>query len=140
MSARSRSERDRGTAGVDAAIAVTALLAMGMLIVGGLRITNARGDVQAAARSAARAAAGEYSAAEAAASANRVAAAALGGRGRSCGSMSVSVDGDLSAGSVVTVRVSCQVDLGDVVLGGFPGSSTVSGEAVEYVDVARGGL
>lgn len=139
MTIGDRTRRDRGTAGVDAAIAVTALLAMGMLIVGGLRITNARGDVQAAARSAARAAAGEYSAGEAAASANRVAAAALTDRGQSCGSMSVSVDGDLSAGSVVTVRITCQVDLGDVVLAGFPGSSTVSGEAVEYVDVARGG-
>lgn len=131
--------RDRGTAGVEAAIAVTALLAMGMLVIGGLRLTNTRGDVQAAARSAARAAAAEYTVGDAAASANRVAAASLAGRGQSCGALSVSVDGDLSAGSVVTVRVTCEVGLDDVVLAGFPGSSTVSGEAVEVVDVARGG-
>ena len=140
MSPNSRGRRDRGSAGVEASIAVTALLAMGMLVIGGLRLTNTRGDVQAAARSAARAAAGEYTAGEAAASANRVAAAALADRGQSCGSLSVNVEGDLAAGSVVTVRVTCRVDLGDVVLAGFPGSSTVSGEAVELVDLARGGL
>ena len=140
MNAFDRQVRDRGTAGVEAAIAVTALLAMGMLVIGGLRLTNTRGDVQAAARSAARAAAGEYTVGDAAASANRVAAAALAERGHACGRLSVSVDGDLAAGSVVTVRVTCEVQLDDVVLAGFPGSSTVSGEAVEVVDLARGGL
>jgi len=134
-----REHRDCGTAGVEAAIAVTALLAMGMLVIGGLRLTNTRGDVQAAARSAARAAAGEYSAGDATAAAGRVAATALAGRGHACADLSVEVEGDLTAGSVVTVRVTCEVLLGDVVLAGFPGSSTVSGEAVEYVDIARGG-
>ena len=131
--------RDRGSAGVEAAIAVTALLATGMFVIGGLRITNTNGDVQAAARAAARAAAAEYSTDGAASAASRVAAGAMADRGQACSELGVAVQGDLSAGSVVIVTVTCTAQLGDVVLAGFPGATTVSGEAVEYVDVARGG-
>lgn len=131
--------RDRGSAGVEAAVAVTALLATGMFVIGGLRITNTNGDVQAAARAAARAAAAEYSTNGAASAASRVAAGAMADRGQACSELGVAVQGDLSAGSVVIVTVTCTVQLGDVVLAGFPGATTVSGEAVEYVDVARGG-
>lgn len=139
MRSTTRGDRDIGTAGVDAAMAVTALLAVGMLVIGGLRITNASGDVQAAARSAARAAAAEYLPSAAEAAASQVASAALADRGQSCRQLDVDVRGDLSAGSVVAVTITCIVGLGDVVLAGFPGSTTVSGEAVEYVDLARGG-
>jgi Flp pilus assembly protein TadG len=125
---------------VEASLAVTALLATGMFVIGGLRITNTSGDVQAAARAAARAAAGEYSPDAAASAASQVAAGALAERGMACADLGVDVQGDLSAGSVVVVTVSCTVELGDVVLAGFPGATTVNGEAVEYVDVARGGL
>lgn len=135
----SRPERDRGSAGVEAPIAVTALLAMAMFVIGALRITNTDGDVQAAARAAARAAAAEYSIDTATSAASRVAADALADRGRSCSQLGVQVRGDLSAGSVVTVTVTCTVDLGDVVLAGLPGATTVDGQAVEYVDIARGG-
>ena len=125
---------------MEASLAVTALLATGMFVIGGLRITNTSGDVQAAARAAARAAAGEYSPEAAASAASAVAAGALAERGMACADLGVDVQGDLSAGSVVVVTVSCTVELGDVVLAGFPGDTTVNGEAVEYVDVARGGL
>jgi len=131
--------RDRGSAGVEASLAVTALLATGMFMIGGLRITNTNGDVQAAARAAARAASAEYSTDAAASVASRVAAGALADRGQACSDLGVDVQGDLTAGSVVVVTVTCTVELGDVVLAGFPGTTTVSGEAVEYVDVARGG-
>lgn len=137
---RSAVVRDRGSAGVEASLAVTALLATGMFVIGGLRITNTSGDVQAAARAAARAAAGEYSPDAAASAASAVAAGALAERGMACADLGVDVRGDLSAGSVVVVTVTCTVELGDVVLAGFPGATTVNGEAVEYVDVARGGL
>lgn len=139
MKASAVGDRDIGAAGVDAAMAVTALLAMSMLVIGGLRITNASGDVQAAARSAARAAAAEYQRSAAEAAASQVASAALADRGQSCRQLDVDVQGDLSAGSVVTVTITCTVGLGDVVLAGFQGSTAVSGEAVEYVDLARGG-
>ncbi len=109
MNASAAGDRDIGAAGVDAAMAVTALLAMSMLVIGGLRITNASGDVQAAARSAARAAAAEYQPSAAEAAASQVASVALADRGQSCRQLDVDVQGDLSAGSVVTVIITCTV-------------------------------
>ena len=52
--------RDQGSAGVEAAIAVTSLMMVGFFIIGALRVTNTGGDVDAVARSATRAAAAEY--------------------------------------------------------------------------------
>jgi hypothetical protein len=63
----------------------------------------------------------------------------LSSRGVACqGGPAVAVSGDVSAGGVVSVSVTCTVSLADVVLAGFPGAETVSGEAVEYVDSVRG--
>ncbi len=49
--------RDVGTGGVEVAFAVTALLLVAFFVTGALRTTNAGGDVAAAARAGARAAA-----------------------------------------------------------------------------------
>lgn len=132
-------DRDRGTASVETAIAIVALLAMAFFIVGALRIVGTGGDVDSAARAGARAAAGEYNPAAAQAAASAVVSSALSDRGVACQNLAVAVSGDLSPGSVVSVDVSCTVGLNDVVLAGFPGSRTVSGHGVEYVDVVRGG-
>ena len=134
-----RAPRDRGTAGVEAAIAVVSLLLVGFFIVGALRITNAGGDVNAAARSAARAAAAEYDDAAAQQSAETVAEGVLSDRGVACQQLHVELGGTLTAGGVVTVDVTCSVSLADVVLAGFPGSRTVSARGFEQVDVVRGG-
>jgi hypothetical protein len=64
----------------------------------------------------------------------------LASRGVACsGGPAVAVSGKVSPGGVVSVSVTCTVSLADVVLAGFPGSRTVSGRAVEYVDSVRGG-
>lgn len=133
-------DRDRGSAGVEAAIAVVALLAVAFFIIGAMRVVGTGGDVDSAARAGARAAAAEYQTGAAQAAATEVVANSLSDRGVACQNLAVSVSGDLSPGSVVTVDVVCTVDLGDVVLAGFPGSRTVSGHGVEYVDVVRGGV
>ena len=132
-------ERDRGSAGVEAAFAVVGLLAVGFFVVGALRITGSSSDVDSAARAAARAAASHYDVGAAQAAARSVATQVLDDRGIACRDVSIGVTGDLSAGSVVIVDVSCTVGLGDVLLAGFPGSRTVSGRGVELVDVIRGG-
>jgi len=132
-------ERDRGSAGVEAALAVTALLAVAFLAVGGIRILSSGSDVDAAARAGARAAAAEYNWADAEAAASHVVAQSLADRGVACSSMSVTVGGDLSAGSTISVSVTCVVSLADVVLAGFPGARTVTGSGVEFVDAVRGG-
>ena len=132
-------DSDRGSAGVEAAIAVVALMMVGFFIIGGLRIVGSGSDVDSAARAGARAAAAEYDFGSAAAAASAVVASALSERGVACADLSVSVGGNLSPGSVVVVDVTCTVQLADVVLAGFPGSKTVSGRGVEQVDVVRGG-
>ncbi len=137
MSKRARG--DSGSAGVETAIAVVALLSVMFFVVGALRITNAGGDVKAAARAGARAAATANSAGEAQARASRVTADALSERGVSCdGGPSVSTSGGGIAQSIVTVTVSCTVSLGDVLFGGFPGSRNVTSSAVEFTDQIRG--
>lgn len=131
---------DDGTAGVEASIAVIALLLVLFFMVGALRITNAGGDVGAAARAAARAAAAERSSGAASSAASAVAAAMLADRGVACaGGPSVAVSGSLDPGGVVRVVVRCTVALADVVLSGFPGTRLVSGSGVESVDAVRGG-
>jgi Flp pilus assembly protein TadG len=136
---RTRCHDDRGSAGVEAAFAVVALLLVGFFIIGALRVTNTGGDANAAAHAAARAAAGEYDLPSANAAANRVAAGVLADRGVACQGLNVNVTGDLASGGIVTVEVTCTVDLSDVALAGFPGSRTLTGRGVEQVDVVRGG-
>lgn len=132
-------DSDRGSAGVEAAIAVVALMMVGFFIIGALRTMGSGGDVNAAAHAAARAAAAEYNVDAASSAAWAIAAGVLSDRGVACESLSVDIGGDLVAGGVVTVDVTCTVSLSDVVLAGFPGSRTVSGRGIEQVDVVRGG-
>lgn len=139
MNARAR-DADAGSAGVEMALAVVALISMLFFVVGALRVTTASGDVGAAARAAARAAAGERTRSAAAAAAHAVAATMLSSRGVACvGGPGVAVTGEITPGGVVAVSVTCTVSLADVVLAGFPGARTVSGRAVESVDSVRGG-
>lgn len=133
-----RGRGEDGTAGVEAAIAVVALLAVMFFVVGALRVTNAGGDVDAAARAAARAAAAERDMGSASASAAAIAASALSSRGVACnGGPSVAVGGSVAPGGVVTVTVTCTVSLADARLGGFGGARTVVGHGVESVDSVR---
>jgi Flp pilus assembly protein TadG len=139
MIRRPRCNDDRGSAAVEAAFAVVALMLVGFFIVGALRVTNTGGDTNAAAHAAARAAAAEYDPTSANVAASRVAAGVLADRGVACQDLDVTVGGDLTSGGVVTVDVTCTVDLSDVALAGFPGSRTLTGRGVEQVDVVRGG-
>lgn len=130
--------RDRGTAGVEVAIAVTALLMVAMFTVGALRVTNSGGDVASAARSGARAAATARTPAGGEAAARQVVTDALASRGVACvGGPTVDTTRDSSG--VATVTVTCIVGLGDVSLAGFASSKTVTRSASERVDPLRGG-
>lgn len=141
MTTRTRPTRcggDDGSAAIEAPIAVTALILVLLVIVGGLRISNMNGDVQSAAHAGARAAAAERDSGAAQAAASRVVSAALAESGVGCGSPAVGVSGDLSGGAV-RVTVTCVVSLSDVTMAGFPGSRTVTVSAVELTDQLRGG-
>lgn len=136
---RPRPAPESGTAAVEAGVAVTGLLLVGFFTIGALRVTGSSGDVHAAARSAARAAAASYDPEQARRAAERVAAGSLTGRGVACRTLTVDVTGDLTAGSLVTVDVTCTVGLDDVTPAGFASTRTVTGRAVERVDAIRGG-
>ncbi len=129
---------ERGASGVDAGLAVTALLMMLMLVVGGLRVSGTDGDVAAAARAGARAASQAYSAAEGEAAARAVVDRALSDRGVACVNLTTSVSGDWSPGGTVRVEVSCSIDLSDAVLVGLPGTRHTTGVGIEVVDALRG--
>lgn len=129
---------ERGASGVDAGLAVTALLLMLMLVAGGLRVSGTNGDVAAAARAGARAASQAYNAAEGEAAARSVVDRALADRGVACENVTTSVLGDWSPGGIVRVEVSCVIDLSDAVLVGLPGTRQTTGVGIEVVDTLRG--
>ena len=129
--------RDTGSAGIEAAIAVTAFIGVALFTVGALRVTTANGDVGSAARAGARAAA-TARADERQAAVDAVVDAALAAGGVACqGRPEVDI---APVDAVVTVTVTCTVSLDDVgALGGFSGSRTVSASATELIDEYRGG-
>jgi Flp pilus assembly protein TadG len=130
--------RDVGSAGIETVFAVTGLLLVLFFVVGGMRVVNSNGDVSAAARAGARAAATARTSGQANSDAVAVVTNMLAGRGVACtGGPSVSVNGAGVPGNAVTVTVTCNVSLSDVVIVGFPGSRNVTVSAVEYVDTAR---
>ena len=103
------------------------------------RLAAARIDVDGAAAQAARAASIARSPAAAAQAAQETATSALAGQGVTCGDLSVSVDtaGFVPGGSVA-VTVSCSVGLADLVGLRLPSTETLSGTAVEPLDLYRG--
>lgn len=127
---------DRGSAGVEVALSVTALLLVGFFTIGALRTTNTTGDVQAAAHAGARAAASARAADEGVAAAQAVVASALGNRGVACADLEVAAN---RSGDVATVNVTCTVVLSDVSPAGFDGPKTITASASERVDPLRGG-
>ena len=101
------------------------------------RYELARGQVVAGARAGADAAALAASANMAQSDASAAAAPALGAV-RSCRDAAVGVDfASFSPGSDVRVTVTCRVDLSDVLLPGFPGSTTVTATEVAVIDPYR---
>ena len=134
-----RRQGERGSAGVDASIAITGLLMMLFLVVGGLRIAGTDGDVDAAARAGARAASQAYDSTAGQSAARAVVEDALASRGVACRNLLVTASGSWAPGGSVRVDVSCTIDLSDVTLAGLPGDRLSTGSAVEVVDVIRGG-
>lgn len=112
------------------------LLAMLSFVVGLGRAADARGQLTGAVRDAARAAslAGGPQAAEAAA--QQTAAADLTGAGLACQQLTVRTDtSQLRPGGQVTVRLSCQLNLADLMVSGLPGQRALTATAT--VPLAR---
>ena len=140
---RGRTPRNqRGSATVEIALLVPALLiTLGLLAVGG-RIWFARTTVNEAATSAARAASLSRSAGEAATAGRDAAARSLATEGLRCTSTTVAVDTTAFAVPVgtpatITTSISCRVAYADLILPFVPGSIDLAAGGASALDTYR---
>jgi Flp pilus assembly protein TadG len=129
---------DAGTAAAEFAVVFPLLLLVlvGVVFVG--RLATAEGQVEGAARDAARAASARRTVANAAAAARVEAEAALRAGGVTCQRLDVRTDtSQFEAGGSVAVSVTCQVSLADLDLLGLPGSTTRTATARAPIDLYR---
>jgi hypothetical protein len=136
---RSRGDQ-AGVAAVELTLLTPVLVAALLFVVGLGRIVTARGDVNAAARDAARAASLVRDPAGADEAAGVAAHRSLTGGGVRCRPLEVWTDtGAWTAEAMVAVEVACTVELADVALLGLPGTKQLRSRFVAPLDVYRGG-
>ena len=130
---------EHGSAAVEFVLVTPLLLALMLFVVGLGRLGVARGDVDGAARDAARAASLARSFAATHELAAQAAAASLRDRGVTCAPLHVAVEaGGFAAGGSVAVDVTCTVQLADLTLVWTPGAKDMSSRFVEPLDAYRG--
>ena len=135
----STSTGERGSASLELVLVTPALIALLLLVVAGGRLVQARGDVDAMARDAARAASVARSPAEAAARAEAMVRERVGSGGPQCREPAVLTDtAAFRSGGIVGVSVTCQVDLASVSLLGLSATREIASSATEVVDERRG--
>lgn len=137
-----RARSDQGSAAIEAAIVLPALIMFLCLAIAGGRIVTSGAKIDSAAEDAAREASIHRTAAAAQSAAQSAAAESLEDQGITCASTSVSINtGGLSVpvGQVgtVTVTVTCTVNLADLLLPGVPGAKTLTSTATSVVDQYR---
>ena len=129
----------RGAVALELVVLAPLLLAFLLLTVGLGRIELADGQVQGAARDAARAASLARTPTAARITALQTAAADLRGAGLSCRQMAVQLDDSaFHAGGLVRVAVRCTADLSAVTLSGLPGRRTLQGLSAAPLEKYRG--
>ena len=134
-----RHRGERGSVSVELVLLTPVLVGLLCLTVAFGRIQNARADVEAASRAAARAASIERSAPAARVAGERAAAAELDSSGYRCDALRVDVDTTgFAADASVATTVSCTVRLSDVTGMGIPSSHTLTGRFSEPIDRYRG--
>lgn len=128
------SPRERGSMSVEVVLLMPILVMFTLLVVAGGRYVSVRGDVDAAARDAARAASFERNYADANASASQVATSALGGFSNCAVE---DIGGDFVAGGEVDVTLNCEVTNSGLGLIGLGGTWSVSGTGSAPLDTYR---
>ncbi len=130
---------ERGSAAVELVLVTPVLIALLLFVVGLGRLAGANGEVEAASRDAARAAANARSPQAAQQAGTDAAAATLQDRGIECPTLHVAIDADqFRADGFVSATVTCVVDLNEVTTVGFPVSKTLSATFTAPVDRYRG--
>nr|WP_107905390.1 TadE family protein [Streptomyces chartreusis] len=133
---------DEGSAAIEAAIILPALIMFLCMAIAGGRIVTSGAKIDAAAEDAAREASIHRTAGAAQAAAHAAAAESLNDQGITCASTSVAINtGGLNVpvGQVATVTatVTCTVTLSDLLLPGVPGAKTLESTATSVVDMYR---
>ncbi|MGW4951511.1 TadE family protein [Streptomyces parvulus] len=134
--------RDEGSAAIEAAIVLPALIMFLCMAIAGGRMVISGAKIDSAAEAAAREASIHRTAAAAHGAAQSAASESLADQGITCASTSVNINtGGLSVpvGQVgtVTVTVTCTVNLADLLLPGLPGAKTLTSTATSVVDQFR---
>lgn len=130
---------ERGAATVEFVLITPVLVLMMLFVVGLGRFGVAQGDVNGAARDAARAASIARTAADAKVDGEAAANAALAERQVPCESVAVKVDpATFAPGTDVVADVTCVVQLHDVSQFWTPGSVTIRSHFVSTIDRFRG--
>lgn len=130
-----RDTGQRGSMAIEIVILTPVLIAFTLLVVAGGRFVGRQGDVDSAARDAARAASVERTSDSAVAVARTVAAASLPA-GAACQPAAVDTSNWARGGSVgVTIR--CQVSYSGLGLIGLPGSARVEGGSTAPLEQFR---
>lgn len=134
---------ERGAAAVELALIVPVLVLLFGLVVGGARVWLARTTVEQVAAGAARAGSLARTPAQAVAAAESLVRSQASADGLRCVELGVHVDARSltdppGVPAQVEVEVSCAVELGDLIVPGWPGQLTVSASAFSVVDTYRG--
>jgi Flp pilus assembly protein TadG len=128
-----RAARDeRGSMAVEVVILAPILLMFAMLVVAGGRYVDVEGDIEAAARDAARAAALEDTRGEAEQAARSTVAASL-----DAADCRLAYNADWRPDGAVSVRLTCEIPYGDLALLDLPGHVTIDAESHVRLDPYR---
>jgi Flp pilus assembly protein TadG len=134
-----RADRSKGSASVELVLMTPVLVALLLFVVALGRLASAKGEVDAAARDAARAAANERSVPAARSAAVDAAGATLLDRGVECRSFTVRVDlAQFRADGLARATVTCAVSLESLGGAGLSMSRTLSSTFTAPVDAYRG--
>jgi len=134
-----RRPRDqRGATAVELVVMAPVLVGFMVTVVGAGRFVDARGQVNDAAYAAARAASLAPNLETAREAGKAAATESLADRGKACTTLTVSLAGtDFRAAGHVTVEVTCQAEMSDVVGFGLPGTKAFTGTAVVPLEQFR---
>jgi Flp pilus assembly protein TadG len=131
--------RERGSAPVELVLITPVLIVVLLLVVLAGRVTQARAEVDEAARDAARAASLARTPFAARADGLSAAQATLSSGSVRCRQLIVTVDtGAFAPGGSIAATVTCTTDLSDLSLLAVPGSKHLTSHFIEPVDLYRG--
>lgn len=129
---------ERGVTALEFVLITPVLIAAMLFAVGVGRIAHARQQVESLAADAARAASLERDIGASAAAGDAMASQSAGHLGLSCSPLAVAVDvTDYEPGGVVTATVTCEAQLRDLGLVGFPGTKTFLADAAVPIENYR---